>query len=72
MAEVTYDNATCIYPGADRPAVDRLELAIEDGEFVVMVGPSGCGKTTALPSGFLPGFTPRRCQRRMPGAGTGV
>jgi multiple sugar transport system ATP-binding protein len=48
MAEVTYDNATCIYPGADRPAVDRLELAIGDGEFVVMVGPSGCGKTTAL------------------------
>jgi multiple sugar transport system ATP-binding protein len=48
MAEVTYDQATCIYPGADRPAVDRLELAIADGEFVVMVGPSGCGKTTAL------------------------
>jgi hypothetical protein len=23
-------------------------------------------------SGFLPGFTPRRCQRRMPGAGTGI
>ena len=48
MAEVTYDNATCIYPGAERPAVDGLELAIRDGEFVVMVGPSGCGKTTAL------------------------
>jgi multiple sugar transport system ATP-binding protein len=48
MAEVTYDSATCIYPGADRPAVDRLELAVNDGEFVVMVGPSGCGKTTAL------------------------
>jgi multiple sugar transport system ATP-binding protein len=48
MAEVTYDNATCIYPGAERPAVDALELAIRDGEFVVMVGPSGCGKTTAL------------------------
>jgi multiple sugar transport system ATP-binding protein len=48
MAEVTYDHATCIYPGADRPAVNELELAIEDGEFVVMVGPSGCGKTTAL------------------------
>jgi multiple sugar transport system ATP-binding protein len=28
--------------------VDALELAIKDGEFVVMVGPSGCGKTTAL------------------------
>ena len=48
MAEVTYDNATCIYPGAERPAVDNLGLAINDGEFVVMVGPSGCGKTTAL------------------------
>src|SRR5437764_206001 len=48
MAEVTYDSATCIYPGADRPAVDALRLAVNDGEFVVMVGPSGCGKTTAL------------------------
>jgi multiple sugar transport system ATP-binding protein len=48
MAEVTYDHATCIYPGAERPAVDALNLAISDGEFVVMVGPSGCGKTTAL------------------------
>jgi multiple sugar transport system ATP-binding protein len=48
MAEVTYDRATCIYPGAERPAVNALELAIRDGEFVVMVGPSGCGKTTAL------------------------
>src|SRR6266480_3076589 len=48
MAEVSYDSATCIYPGADRPAVDALQLPIKDGEFVVMVGPSGCGKTTAL------------------------
>jgi multiple sugar transport system ATP-binding protein len=48
MAEVTYDSATCIYPGAERPAVNELNLPIEDGEFVVMVGPSGCGKTTAL------------------------
>jgi multiple sugar transport system ATP-binding protein len=48
MAEVKYENATCIYPGAERPAVDSLALPISDGEFVVMVGPSGCGKTTAL------------------------
>ncbi len=50
MAEVTYDSATCIYPGAERPAVGRAPAGHHqgDGEFVVMVGPSGCGKTTAL------------------------
>jgi ABC-type sugar transport system ATPase subunit len=30
------------------PAVKNLSLAINDGEFVVLVGPSGCGKTTTL------------------------
>jgi multiple sugar transport system ATP-binding protein len=48
MAEVRYENATRIYPGAGRPAVDALTLAIRDGEFVVMAGPPGCGTTTAL------------------------
>ncbi len=48
MAEVRYENATRVYPGAERPAVDALTLAIGDGEFVVMAGPPGCGTTTAL------------------------
>ena len=48
MAEVRFVEATRVYPGTDRPAVDALDLAIEDGEFVVLVGPSGSGKTTAL------------------------
>jgi multiple sugar transport system ATP-binding protein len=29
-------------------AVDSLCLAVDDGEFVVLLGPSGCGKTTTL------------------------
>ncbi len=48
MATVTFDKATRIYPGGDKPAVDKLDLEIQDGEFLVPVGPSGCGKTTSL------------------------
>ncbi|MFD8414132.1 MULTISPECIES: ABC transporter ATP-binding protein [unclassified Streptomyces] len=48
MASVTFDAATRLYPGADKPAVDALDLQIEDGEFLVLVGPSGCGKSTSL------------------------
>ncbi len=29
-------------------ALDRLDLAVAPGEFVVMIGPSGCGKSTLL------------------------
>jgi multiple sugar transport system ATP-binding protein len=48
LAEVRYVEATRIYHGNDRPAVDALNLDIADGEFMVLVGPSGSGKTTAL------------------------
>ena len=36
------------YRGAERLAVDNLELEIPAGEICVLVGPSGCGKTTAM------------------------
>ena len=48
MATVRFDSATRLFPGATRPAVDRLDLDIRDGEFLVLVGPSGCGKSTSL------------------------
>jgi len=48
VATVTFDKATRVYPGTERPAVDKLDLHIEDGEFLVLVGPSGCGKSTSL------------------------
>jgi multiple sugar transport system ATP-binding protein len=48
MASVTFDQATRLYPGSTRPAVDALDLSVADGEFLVLVGPSGCGKSTSL------------------------
>jgi multiple sugar transport system ATP-binding protein len=48
MASVSFEQATRRYPGTDRPALDRLDLTIGDGEFLVLVGPSGCGKSTSL------------------------
>jgi multiple sugar transport system ATP-binding protein len=48
MATVKFDEATRIYPGNDVPSVDKLNIDIEDGEFLVLVGPSGCGKSTSL------------------------
>jgi multiple sugar transport system ATP-binding protein len=48
MATVSFKHASRIYPNATTPAVDRLDLEIADGEFLVLVGPSGCGKSTTL------------------------
>ena len=45
---VTYDDVTLVYPGMDRPAVNRVNLEVAEGEFLVLVGPSGCGKSTTL------------------------
>ena len=48
MASVQYDEATRLYPGTPKPAVNELNLSIADGELLVLVGPSGSGKSTAL------------------------
>jgi multiple sugar transport system ATP-binding protein len=47
MAPITIDKVTKVYPNGFE-AVHELDLAVADGEFMVLVGPSGCGKTTAL------------------------
>ncbi len=48
MASVVFEAASRIYPGTTAPAVDQLNLTVNDGEFLVLVGPSGCGKSTSL------------------------
>jgi multiple sugar transport system ATP-binding protein len=47
MAAVTFDRMQKTYPDGT-VAVRDLDLAVSDGELMVLVGPSGCGKTTAL------------------------
>jgi multiple sugar transport system ATP-binding protein len=47
VAEVTFERVTKVFEDGTE-AVSELSLAVEDGEFMVLVGPSGCGKTTAL------------------------
>ena len=52
MAEVRFQQVSKTYPprrGAEPVEVLRqIDLAIADGEFLVLVGPSGCGKSTLL------------------------
>ncbi len=46
MASITLEGLTKSYGSS--LAVDKVDLDIIDGEFLVLVGPSGCGKTTTL------------------------
>jgi multiple sugar transport system ATP-binding protein len=48
VASVQYEEATRLYPGTPKPAVNQLDLPVADGELLVLVGPSGSGKSTAL------------------------
>jgi multiple sugar transport system ATP-binding protein len=47
VADIVLDQITKRYPDGAL-AVDKIDLEIKDGEFVILVGPSGCGKSTTL------------------------
>lgn len=44
--EVTFENVTYSYPGADTPAVDDVSFTLPAGTVTALVGPSGSGKST--------------------------
>lgn len=45
---VVFDDVSVRYPGVATPALQRVSLTIEGGEFVFLVGSSGSGKSTFL------------------------
>ncbi|MBE1274564.1 sn-glycerol-3-phosphate ABC transporter ATP-binding protein UgpC [Enterovibrio baiacu] len=47
MATVTLNQISKVYPNGFK-AIHGVDLAINDGEMIVLVGPSGCGKSTLL------------------------
>jgi multiple sugar transport system ATP-binding protein len=47
VAEIAFEQVSKIFDDGTQAVFD-LDLAIRDGELMVLVGPSGCGKTTAL------------------------
>ncbi|CCJ34454.1 ABC transporter related [Caloramator australicus RC3] len=49
---------TYYYPETSRPALENINLTINEGDFVLIVGPSGCGKSTILRAinGLIPNF----------------
>ncbi len=58
MILIKIRDLTFYYGDASRPALQDVNLDIEDGEFVLVTGPSGCGKTSLCRclNGLIPHF----------------
>jgi ABC-type nitrate/sulfonate/bicarbonate transport system ATPase subunit len=46
MGFLDIDNVTKSYGAVE--VLHRVDISVEEGEFLVLVGPSGCGKSTIL------------------------
>jgi len=58
MPIVSLQNVTYQYPFTEQPALEQIDLSMEEGEFVAVIGPNGAGKSTLCYtlSGFIPHF----------------
>jgi energy-coupling factor transport system ATP-binding protein len=58
MAIVNLQNVTYRYPLTDSPALQNINLQVDEGEFVAVIGPNGAGKSTLCYTlaGFVPHF----------------
>jgi energy-coupling factor transport system ATP-binding protein len=58
MSIINLQNVTYKYPLTDTPALENLNLQVDEGEFVAIIGPNGAGKSTLCYTlaGFVPHF----------------
>ncbi len=58
-AIVRFDQVRFSYPGASRPTLSGVDLAVDEGELCLVVGRTGSGKSTLLQAvnGLVPRFT---------------
>ena len=58
MAVVNLQNVTYKYPLTDSPALQNINLQVNEGEFLAVIGPNGAGKSTLCYTlaGFVPHF----------------
>ena len=58
MAIVKLQNVTYKYPLTDSPALQNINLQVNEGEFLSVIGPNGAGKSSLcyMLAGFIPHF----------------